>query len=151
MSTMSVKNLPPELPFELAGNCITSYVLNRIYPSPDLRFFLVITSVDTVVRKSIFFFSKKIARHLTKKNGYLNENGHPTNFKFFHLLDSGAVILANLSPFFYKFVTQKMGLQTPTYIMTLTYIVLTARVDHILIHAFKFLICSLHKPEERRA
>ncbi len=147
MSTLTI-NPFPELSIEVLGSSGASYLLNKIYPTPHLRYFLVITAVDVFVRKGIMFFSNEIANHLTYKNGYVDKDNQVTNPKFFHLMSSGALILINLSPLFYRFVAQKLGLQTPNYIITLTYLVLTARFNSVLINAIKFLGCSLPQLKE---
>jgi hypothetical protein len=111
---------------------LTTYLVDKAYPTPHRSNFLVLSIVDAIVRRSIMIIGPKIADLLTEKAGY-KDKGKITNHKFFQL---NAVFLTALScflPIFYRFVGQKLNLKLPDYLLTLAYLNLNARASWIVL------------------
>jgi hypothetical protein len=123
---------------------LTTYLVDKAYPTPHRSNLLILSIVDAIVRRSIMIICPKIAGHLTEKAGYKDKD-KITNHKFFRLNNAFLLAISCLLPIFYRFAGQKLNLQLPDYLITLAYLNLNARASWIVLYTVSAFSSSLAK------
>ena len=133
MAALISKRQVFEFGTDIVMSPLTTYLVDKAYPTPHRSNLLVLSIVDAIVRRTILINSQKIADRLTEKAGY-KDKGKITNHKLFYLNHAFLSAISCLLPIFYRFVGQKLNLQLPDYLITLAYLNLNARTSWVVLY-----------------
>ncbi len=111
---------------------VTCHALHQILPAPNGNVMKVIGAVHACATVLLFASAFTISDGLRSCYGVSNHG--LTNF-----CSTIAIVTTVLLPIFYRYVCQRMGYQTPTYLQTLGYLHLTNVAWWTTVHTTEFI------------
>lgn len=121
---------------------LTCYAVDKISPTPHRNQLMALAAIDGCVFVILKAAVETVADFLTKKYGYVDEQGKVTNPKFYYLGIPCTNIINFMYPIFLRYVGQRMGYQVPNVVTTFAYLSFALNTSFATDHTIEFIKLS---------